>query len=81
MTGSSADASPVGLAGHITTPTRGTDGSGEVEVRIRGGTEVYTARSDDPLPRGQSVLVLSILGPRTVMVTPWMDPFDSLLEC
>ena len=77
---SGSDESPIGLAGHIVTPTRGQDGPGEVEVRIRGGTEVFVARSADPLPCGQSVIILSTLGPRTVIVSPWADPIDSLLE-
>lgn len=75
-----SDKSPIGLAGRIVTATRGVDGLGEVELRIRGGTEVFLARSADPLPRGQPVIVLSTLGPRTVIVAPWADPVESLLE-
>jgi hypothetical protein len=77
---SGSDESPIGLAGHIVMATRGPDGAGEVEVRIRGGTEVFIARSADPLPVGQAVLVLSTLGPRTVIVAPWADPVESLLN-
>jgi hypothetical protein len=69
----------VGLAGRIVTPTNGTDGPGEVELRIRGGIETFIARSMDPLPRGTSVIVLSTLGPRSVVVSPWADPVDVLL--
>ncbi|HEY2299578.1 MAG TPA: hypothetical protein VGH43_17730 [Jatrophihabitans sp.] len=76
----SADTSPIGLAGRITTPTRGEDGAGEVEVRIRGGTETFIARSATPLAKGQAVIVVQTLGPRTVIVMPWTDPVDSLLE-
>jgi hypothetical protein len=72
--------SPIGLAGRIVTATRGEAGPGEVELRIRGGTEVFIARSRDPLSVGQAVLVLSTLGPRTVVVAPWADPLDSLLD-
>ena len=72
--------SPIGLAGRIVTATRGESGPGEVELRIRGGTEVFIARSRDPLPVGQAVLVLATLGPRTVVVAPWVDPVDSLLD-
>lgn len=71
---------PIGLAGHITLATRGADGPGEVELRIRGGTETYIARSAEPLPVGQAVIVVSTLGPRTVIVSPWSDPVDSLLQ-
>jgi membrane-bound ClpP family serine protease len=74
-----ADDSPIGLAGRIVTPTRGEDGAGEVELRIRGGTEIFLARSAEPLQRGQAVIVLATLGPRTVVVSPWMDPVESLL--
>ena len=77
---SGAHDSPVGLAGRITVATRGADGPGEVELRIRGGTECFLARSDEPLPVGAAVIVLSTLGPRTVVVFPWADPLDSILE-
>lgn len=46
------DHSPIGLAGRITTATRGQDGPGEVELRIRGGTETFIARSAEPQARG-----------------------------
>ena len=75
-----SDKSPIGLAGRIVIATRGMDGAGEVELRIRGGTELFIARSAEPLPRGQAVIVLSTLGPRTVVVAPWADPVESLLE-
>jgi membrane protein implicated in regulation of membrane protease activity len=74
------DSSPIGLAGRITTATRGDAGPGEVEVRIRGGTETFIARSAEPLAKGQAVIVVQTLGPRTVIVLPWSDPIDSLLE-
>jgi hypothetical protein len=77
---SAADQSPLGLAGRIVTATRGEDGAGEVELRIRGGTETFIARSADPLPIGQAVIVLATLGPRTVVVSPWADPLDSILD-
>jgi membrane protein implicated in regulation of membrane protease activity len=74
------DSSPIGLAGRITIATRGEAGPGEVEVRIRGGTETFIARSAEPLNKGQAVIVVQTLGPRTVIVLPWADPVDSLLE-
>jgi membrane protein implicated in regulation of membrane protease activity len=77
---SAANESPIGLAGRIVTATRGADGPGEVQIRIRGGTEIYLARSNDPLPVGAAVIVLSTLGPRTLVVFPWADPLDSILE-
>lgn len=77
---SAADHTPIGLAGRIVIATRGQDGAGEVELRIRGGTETFIARSADPLPVGQAVIVLATLGPRTVVVSPWADPLDSILD-
>ncbi len=47
---SGPDESPVGLAGRIVTATRGAAGAGEVELHIRGGTEIFLA---DPMTRCQ----------------------------
>lgn len=77
---SAADDSPIGHAGRIVVATAGERGPGEVVLRIRGGTETYIAHSSDPLAVGTSVIVLTTLGPRTVVVFPWADPVDSLLE-
>lgn len=77
---SGSEQSPIGLAGRIITATRGEGGPGEVEIQIRGGTEIFIARSDEPLPVGAAVIVLATLGPRTVVVFPWADPLDSILE-
>lgn len=77
--GTGAEESPIGLAGRIVTATQGEAGPGEVELRIRGGTETFIARSAHPLPRGQAVIVVSTLGPRSLVVLPWADPIDSLL--
>lgn len=78
--GSWAQKSPIGKAGRIVTPTRGEDGPGEVELEIRGGTEVFIARSAKPLGKGTAVICVSTLGPRSVIVLPWADPKDSLLD-
>jgi membrane-bound ClpP family serine protease len=67
---------PVGLTGTVVTPTRGRDGPGEVALRIRGGTEVFIARSEAPLSKGEAVLCVQDLGGRTIVVTPWADPGD-----
>ena len=77
---SGSEQSPIGLAGRIITATRGEGGPGEVEIQIRGGTEIFIARSDEPLPVGAAVIVLATLGPRIVVVFPWADPLDSILE-
>jgi hypothetical protein len=75
---SSSDESVVGLAGRIVMATRGEHGLGEVELHIRGGTEVFLAQSTGPLRRGQAVLVLAALSPRTVLVEPWPESPDAL---
>jgi hypothetical protein len=60
----------VGLVGMLTTATRGADGLGEVQFRVRGGTEHYLARSEEPLPRGTTVQIVGDLGARVVAVVP-----------
>jgi hypothetical protein len=75
-----AQQSPIGKAGRIVTPTRGPNGPGEVELEIRGGTELFIARSGEPLAKGTAVICVSTLGPRSVIVLPWLDPKDSLLD-
>jgi hypothetical protein len=72
------DESAVGLIGVLVAATRGADGPGEVLVSIRGGSEVYLAWSETPLPRGATVLVIESRGARTVDVTAWQEPGDVL---
>ncbi|TNC24581.1 NfeD family protein [Amycolatopsis alkalitolerans] len=67
------DSSVVGRVGELVHATRGPDGPGEVRVRIRGGTEIYLAWSEEPLPPGTAVLVVGSRGARTVDVVPWSD--------
>jgi len=67
------DASAVGCFGRLTVATRGTDGPGEVLVSVRGGTEAYLAWSEEPLPRGTTVLVFDTRGERSVDVMEWAD--------
>jgi membrane protein implicated in regulation of membrane protease activity len=69
-----SDSSVIGRTGVLTVPTRGPSGPGEALVRIRGGSETYLAWSDDPLPRGATVLVIECRGPRTVGVVAWTNP-------
>ena len=73
-----AQTSAIGCEGVITVATRGAAGPGEVLVRIRGGTEAFIAWSAEPLPKGTNVLVLESRGARTVDVSPWTNPIDSL---
>ncbi|WP_433887655.1 hypothetical protein [Streptomyces sp. CA-111067] len=71
------DHAVVGCTGELLIGTRGLAGPGEVLVRIRGGTEAFLAWSDDPLPRGATVLVVESRGSRQVDVIEWVDPLDA----
>ena len=64
------DSEVVGATGVIVVATRGAAGLGEVLVRVRGGSESYLARSDEPIAKGMNVLVIGHLGGRTVSVVP-----------
>ena len=68
------DESAIGTVGVVTVATRGTNGPGEVLIRIRGGSETYLAWSENPLSKGATVLVIDCRGPRTVDVIAWDDP-------
>lgn len=74
----STDDSPVGRVGTLLVGTRGNQGPGEVLIKIRGGSEAFLAFSDEPLPKGSTVLVVESRGARAVDVTPWTDPFGDL---
>jgi hypothetical protein len=73
-----ADLSPIGCTGVLVVGTRGADGPGEVVVKIRGGSEAFLAFSDEPLSKGTTVLVVETRGARSVVVTPWTDPWGDL---
>jgi hypothetical protein len=60
----------VGLVGILTIATRGADGLGEIQFRVRGATEHYLARSEEPLVRGTTVQIVGELGARVVAVVP-----------
>ena len=68
------DHSTVGRVGVITHATRGPDGAGEVKISIRGGSEIFLAWSDEPLPKGTTVLVVGSRGARALDVVAWVDP-------
>ncbi len=74
----SANQSAVGCYGRLTIATRGAAGPGEVLVKMRGGTEAYLAWSEEPLPRGTTVLVFNSRGGRTVDVMEWREPLEDL---
>ena len=73
------DESAIGTVGVLTVGTRGASGPGEVQVRIRGGIEHFIAWSQEPLPRGTSVLVIESRGHRAVDVSAWEDPVPDFL--
>jgi membrane-bound ClpP family serine protease len=59
----------VGTVGTVTlaiTPSR----PGEVMLPVRGGTEAFTACSDEPIAKYARVMVIECLSGRTVRVTP-----------
>ena len=68
------DQSAVGCLGILTIGTRGRGGPGELVLSIRGGSQTYLAWSDEPMPRGTTVLVVESYGARTVSVVVWRDP-------
>ncbi|WP_037915357.1 hypothetical protein [Actinacidiphila yeochonensis] len=72
------DDAVVGCTGELLIATRGPAGPGEVLVRVRGGSETFLAWSDEPLPRGTTVLVVESRGSRQVDVIKWVDPLDAL---
>jgi hypothetical protein len=66
----------VGSAGVLKIGTRGDKGPGEVLVKIRGGSETFIAWSEEPIPKGATVLVINDRGTRAVDVSAWDDPFS-----
>jgi hypothetical protein len=70
------DDAVIGCTGELLIATRGASGPGEILVRVRGGTEAFLAWSDEPLPRGSTVLVVDSRGGRQVDVIEWADPLD-----
>ena len=71
------DDAVIGRTGELLVGTRGAQGPGEVLVRVRGGTEAFLAWSDDPLPKGATVLVVESRGARQVDVIEWADPLEA----
>jgi hypothetical protein len=67
------DESSIGRVGVLMVGTRGSAGPGEVLIKIRGGSEAFLAWSDQPLPKGATVLVIESRGTRAVDVVEWED--------
>jgi len=74
------DESLIGAIGVIIIATRGAQGPGEVLLKIRGGSEAYLAYSAEPIPKGQTVLVINSRGTRSVDVSAWADPLQSFSD-
>jgi hypothetical protein len=72
------DDSLIGAIGVLIIATRGAQGPGEVLLKIRGGSEAYLAYSPEPIPKGSTVLVINSRGTRSVDVSAWADPLQSL---
>jgi membrane protein implicated in regulation of membrane protease activity len=66
-----SDASAIGCVGTLIVATRGDRGAGEVLVTVHGSKETFLAWSQEPLPKGSTVLVTQIRGARAVLVEPW----------
>lgn len=67
------DPAVVGCVGDVRLRIAGGDHPGEVAVRVRGTTEVLIAYSDEPLERGETVLVVASRGNLAVDVIPWTE--------
>jgi len=67
------DQRAIGAVGKVLVATRGKNGSGEVMLTISGVRECFIADSDDPIERGQTVMVVDVAPHRHVTVVPWTD--------
>ena len=67
------DPAAIGRVGVLTIATRGSNGPGEVLIKIRGGSESFLAWSDHPLPKGVAVLIVEARGARAVTVVRWSE--------
>jgi hypothetical protein len=74
------DEALLGCVGRLSIATRGQAGPGEVMISVRGGSEALIAWSQEPLPRGATVLVIDSRGHRAVDVIPWADPLGEFSE-
>jgi membrane protein implicated in regulation of membrane protease activity len=59
----------VGTVGRVTLSITA-NRAGEVILPVRGGTEAFSALSDEPIAKNTRVVVVECLSGRTVMVTP-----------
>ena len=63
----------MGAVGKVSIAIRGSHGPGEVALTVRGVRECYIAESDQPIERGETVLVIDVAPHRHVTVVPWTD--------
>ncbi len=68
------DLEVTGKVGRIIVRVRGSEGPGEVLVRVRGGSEAFIAYADTEIERDRDVLVVNSRGERSVDVVPWPWP-------
>ena len=59
----------IGLVGQLTVPIP-VAGPGEVVLRIRGGSEAFSAYADEPIAKHTQVVVVEERSARSVTVTP-----------
>ena len=60
----------VGAVGSVSVPIE-VGRPGEVILPIRGGSEAYSALSDQPIPKHSRIVVVEVVSGRTVRVTPF----------
>jgi hypothetical protein len=58
----------IGAVGHVSIPIQ-SGRPGEVILPIRGGSEAFSALSDEPIAKYARVVVVEIVSGRTVRVT------------
>ena len=63
-----ADSAAIGQVGEVVVRVRGGERPGEVVATVRGARETFIAYADEPIERGESVLIVGVRGPRQVDV-------------
>jgi hypothetical protein len=65
-----ADLDLIGTVGYLTVPVT-LERPGEVLLRVRGGTEGFSAYSDQPLAKNARVIVIEARSARSLIVAPF----------
>ena len=63
----------IGSLGYITVRIGGGTRAGEVQLAFQGGSECFIAYADDPIDRGEQVVVVDRRPGRAVVVTRFDD--------